>query len=86
VAHERVDSKAPRKYGSTLFPINHTLAQMRDGLSRPEAHLWVWNAFRNYVRPMTNEAPATSSAQALGLERRPWEVAELLEPKPRFLP
>jgi transposase-like protein len=100
VPHERVDSKAPRKYGSTLFPINHTLAQMRDGLSRLvrrnwattkrmarlEAHLWVWIAFRNYVRPVTNEAPATSSAQALGIERRPWEVAELLELRPQFLP
>lgn len=100
VEHHREDSKAPRCYGSVLFAINHTLAQLRDGLSRLVRrtwattkreerlglHLWVWMSYRNYVRPLTNRVRWLSSAMAIGLERKRWSVTELLELQPRFLP
>ena len=34
LAHERHSSIAKRDYSNPLFPINHTLAMMRDGISR----------------------------------------------------
>ncbi len=68
VHHQRVSSKVRRDTENPLFRINHTLAMMRDGLSRLvrrtwaaskimprlDTHLAVWNCFRNYIRPMTN--------------------------------
>ena len=100
VDHGRTSSKEPRCYGSRLFAINHTLAQMRDCLSRLvrrtwattkklerlDAHLWVWIAYRNYVRPLTNKARQISSAMAAGIEQKRWKLAELLELKPAYLP
>jgi hypothetical protein len=54
--HERHSSKTKRDYANPLFPINHTLAMMRDGISRLvrrnwgasklrdrlELHAWIW--------------------------------------------
>ncbi len=79
--HARHSSKTRRDRFNPLFPINHTLAMLRDGLSRLvrrswgvskqrewlERHAWVWIAYRNYIRGITNKAPETSSAQALGV-------------------
>lgn len=90
--HARHSSSAPRNYKNPLFPINHTLAMMRDGLSRLvrrswaasklgerlELHLWIWIAYRNYVRSITNRAAGTTAAMALGIDRRKWKRAELL--------
>ena len=90
--HRRYSSKAPRVYGSALFPINHTLALMRDGISRLvrrtwaaskqavwlERHQWIWIAWRNYVRGITNAAPDTTPAMALGVAGRQMGIAELL--------
>src|SRR5262245_8552345 len=90
--HERRSSKEPRKYGSKLFPINHTFALMRDGLSRlvrrswaasKEArwlalHQWIWIAYRNFVRGITNRRKRLSPAMVLGLVRRRLSPAELL--------
>ena len=84
VIHVRHPSRATRNYHNPLFPINHTLAMMRDGLSRLvrrnwgaskrqswlEWHAWVWVAYRNFIRSITNEAKTTSSAMALGLVDR----------------
>jgi len=77
--HVRHSSTARRDFCNPLFPINHTLAMMRDGLSRLvrrnwgvskrrewlERHAWVWIAYRNYIRPITNRARFTTAAQAL---------------------
>jgi hypothetical protein len=92
VRHSRCSSKAVRDRRNTLFPINHTLAMMRDGLSRLvrrswaaaklrerlDWHLWIWIAYRNYVRGITNEAPRVTPAMALGIERERWSRTELL--------
>ena len=90
--HERYSSKAARNYSNPLFPINHTLAMMRDGVSRLvrrtwaaaklrdrlASHLWIWIAYRNYVRGITNKARHITPAMALGIEREKWRREELL--------
>ena len=92
IRHERYSSKAVRNYSNPLFPINHTFAMMRDGLSRlvrrswaaaklrerMSSHLWIWIAYRNYVRGITNEAPNVTPAMALGVDSRKWKRKELL--------
>jgi transposase-like protein len=90
--HAQHSSTAVRNYQNPLFPINHTLAMLRDGVSRLvrrswaaaklrdrlALHLWIWIAYRNYVRGITNKAPDTSPAMAIGVERRQWRSEELL--------
>jgi hypothetical protein len=80
--HGRYLSTTVRNYSNPLFPINHTLAMMRDGVSRLvrrswaaaklrerlELHLWIWIAYRNYVRAITNKVPGVTSAMALGID------------------
>ena len=68
---------------------------MRDGLSRLVRrswagsklrqrlglHNWVWIAYRNYLRPMTNkeaQGEGRTPAMVLGVEARRWARAELL--------
>jgi hypothetical protein len=89
--HERYSSREKRDYRNPLFPINHTLAMMRDGISRLvrrtwgasklrerlELHAWIWATWRNYVRGITNEAPRTTPAMAIGVDDKKWTVAEL---------
>ncbi len=91
LAHERIDSRRRRDYQNPLFPINHTLAMARDGISRLVRrtwaasklrerlrwHAWIWAAWRNYVRPITNEAPRVTAAMAAGVTKRRWSVAKL---------
>jgi transposase-like protein len=81
VAHKQHSSTAKRNRGNPLFPINHTLAMLRDGLSRLVRrswaaskrrarlleHLWIWIAWRNYVRPITNRVRHITPAMALGV-------------------
>lgn len=88
----REHSKSPRNTVNPLFPINHTLAMMRDQVSRLvrrswaasklqaelRHHLWIFAAWRNFVRPMFNRTPEISSAMALGLVSRRCKPAELL--------
>jgi len=90
--HERHSSSVPRNYTNPLFPINHTLAMLRDGISRLvrrtwaasklrerlELHVWIWIAYRNYMRSITNRAAKTTSAMALGIDRRQWKRNQLL--------
>jgi hypothetical protein len=92
IRHERYSSTAARNYSNPLFPINHTLAMMRDGVSRLvrrtwaasklreqlELHLWIWIAYRNYVRAITNRASRTTAAMALGIDGKKWTREELL--------
>ncbi len=91
VLQQRHSSTDRRDYQNPLFPINHTLAMLRDGISRLvrrtwaasklrqrlELHAWIWIAWRNYIRGVTNNAPAVPPAIALGVETRQWTVAEL---------
>ncbi len=91
-SHVRESSKATRDYGNVLFPINHTLAMMRDGVSRLvrrswgaskvrrrlEQHLWIWLLYRNYHRGVTNRAPDVTPAMAAGVTTRRWRRADLL--------
>ncbi|MFQ5382758.1 MAG: hypothetical protein ACE5EF_14225 [Dehalococcoidia bacterium] len=91
-SHAQESSRRKRNYSNLLFPINHTLAMLRDGVSRLvrrswgaakkrvrlEDHLWVWLAWRNYVRPITNEAPRVTPAMALGVAGRKYRRAEML--------
>jgi hypothetical protein len=90
--HLRTSSKDKRDYANPLFPINHTLAMLRDGLSRLvrrtwaasklrarlEQHLWIWVCWRNYVRGVTNRAATTTPAMIVGATRRPIRREELL--------
>jgi transposase-like protein len=90
--HRRISSRAPRNRINPLFAINHTLAMLRDGLSRLvrrtwaaskqqlrlERHLWIWVCWRNYVRGITNEAPRVTPAMAAGVSDKRWRKDELL--------
>jgi hypothetical protein len=88
--HEVTSSKARRCYSNPLFPINHTLAMMRDGMSclvrRSWAaskkivglrrHCWIWISWRNYVRGVTNRT-RTTPAQALGVCTKAMKMKDL---------
>ena len=88
--HEVTSGKARRCYSNPLFPINHTLAMMRDGISclvrrswaapKKKAgltrHCWIWIAWRNYVRGVTNRT-RTTPAQALGVSVIAFEIKDL---------
>jgi len=66
-SHSRIHSSETRNNKNLLFPINLTLAMLRDGVSRLvrrswgasklrrrlDDHLWIWIAWRNYVRGIT---------------------------------
>jgi hypothetical protein len=91
VVHLRTSSRAKRDYSNPLFPINHTLAMTRDGISRLvrrswaasklrerlEWHAWIWAAWRNYVRAITNNAPKVTAAMAAGVAGKRWNVARM---------
>ena len=95
LVHERTHSKMPRTYWNPLFAVNHTLAMLRDGLSRLVRrnwgaskqreklawHMWIYIAWRNYVRPITNKNRLQSAAMVAGLAPRMLEVSELLQLK-----
>ncbi|MCK6444752.1 MAG: hypothetical protein L6Q99_00005, partial [Planctomycetes bacterium] len=75
-----------------LFPINHTLARVRDNLSRLVRRNWgaskkrewllghcaIWITYRNYVRDRVNRERGVTPAMKLGLETAPWSVERLL--------
>jgi len=91
LAHERHSSTAKRDYQNPLFPINHTLAMMRDGISRLvrrtwaasklrtnlERHAWIWVAWRNYVRGITNLAPRRTPAMVIGVDTKRWKTSDI---------
>lgn len=98
VTHVRTHSKVKRDRQNLLFPINHTFAMVRDGMSRLvrrtwaaskllqrlEAHLWIWIAWRNYIREITVESPHTTSAMAQGVIRCKLEAPDWLRWQARF--
>ena len=93
LVHERTHSTVPRSTRNPLFFVNHTFAMLRDGLSRLvrrtwantkereklEWHLWIYIAWRNYVRAITNARKAESAAMVAGLAPRRLEISELLQ-------
>lgn len=89
--HVRISSKRVRDKSNLLFPINHTLAMMRDNISRLvrrtwaaskirqrlDLHFWMWVCYRNYVRGIT-VMTKTTPAQAMGVLRRAWRREDVL--------
>jgi hypothetical protein len=84
--HDRRSSKSKRNYGNPLFPINHTLALVRDNVSRLVRRTWaaaklrerlglhlsMWIVWRNYFRGITVRAPRVTPAMALGVAVEQW--------------
>lgn len=76
--HQTISSKVRRDCRNLLFPINHTLAMLRDGVSclvrrnwgackkreGLQRHVWIWMAYRNYIRSVTNETKKTPAQRA----------------------
>jgi hypothetical protein len=93
IVHEQYSGKAPRKTSNPLWPINHTLAMLRDGLSRLvrrtwgaskqrgwfAEHAWIWIAYRNYIRGFTNKKKRMTSAQHVGVVSRTFSKAKFFE-------
>jgi len=91
-SHTLTSSKERRDMSNPLAPINLTFAMMRDGLSRLvrrnwaytkkrsklRLHLWIWTAWRNYVRQITIKRKLESPASAVGIEVRRLGLAELV--------
>jgi len=91
-SHVRESSRRRRDYSNVLFPINHTLAMMRDGISRLvrrswgasklrarlEDHMAIWIAYRNYVRGITVVDPGVTPAMALGVLGSQVDAREIL--------
>jgi len=91
-SHVRESSRRRRDYGNVLFPINHTLAMMRDGISRLVRRSWgaskhrqrlgdhlsLWTVYRNYTRGITVHASGITPAMALGVSSRPIGAEEVL--------
>jgi len=98
VLHERTDSRKKRDRRNPLFSINHTLAMLRDGLSRLvrrtwahaklrqrlATHLWIYIAWRNYIRGVSNKLRHTTPAMAMGVETERWSREALLRWSARF--
>ncbi len=91
--HEVHSGKLPRRPGSVLWPVNHMLAMLRDGLSRLVRrtwgvsrerdwlglHAWIWVAYRNYIRGRTNKRKHESAGQRAGVVSRRFSKASLFE-------
>jgi transposase-like protein len=98
LVHTRTSSKERRDEKNPLFAINHTLAMLRDGVSRLvrrtwahaklgarlALHLWIYAAWRNLVRGVTNKRRRETPAMALGIDPEPWSVKGLLRWRARF--
>lgn len=92
-AHQWVHSSERRDRKSVLFTVNHTLAQMRDGMGRLVRrswghsklernlgwHLGAWVLWRNYAREITCWNRGESAASALGVAKRRLRPRELFE-------
>jgi len=90
--HVRESSRRRRDYSNILFPINHTLAMMRDGVSRLVRRSWgaskcrhrladhlaIWTVYRNYTRGITVLAPETTPGMALGVSQKVYQGTEIL--------
>lgn len=98
--HQRTISTLKRDTQNPLFAINHTLAMLRDGLSRLvrrtwahaklrerlDLHLWIYVAWRNYVRGVSNKRAMETPAMAVGIEDGRWTRDGILDWSARFPP
>jgi transposase-like protein len=89
--HKTTSSRTHRDYRNLLFPVNHTLAMMRDGMSclvrrnwaasktirGLQRHTAIWMAYRNYVRGVTIKTKTTPAEEA-GVCARGWSLKEVL--------
>lgn len=96
--HSQTPSTAPRTPSNPLFPANLSLAMLRDGVSRLvrrswahskhrgrlRLHLWIWMAWRNWLRPMTNRSGVVTPAMAAGFVDEPLSRSRLLGWHGRF--
>ncbi len=92
LVHETASPGRARDQTHSLSPITHTLARVREDVSRVErdtwaaakkrrwlaSHLAIWIAYRNYVRGKTNKEHRVTPAMAMGFDERPRSVRELL--------
>jgi len=92
-SHWRHSSTAPRTPQNPLFAINHTLAMLRAGMSRLvqrswavskerrwlALHGWIWVAYRNYIRYITNKRREETSAQVRGVVARGFSKMQFFE-------
>ncbi|HUR29669.1 MAG TPA: hypothetical protein VM509_15875 [Planctomycetota bacterium] len=93
--HVTTHSTRKRDVRNPLWPINHTLARVRDNASRLVRRNWgaakkrrwiagqlaIFVCYRNYVRGRTNHHPRTTPAMTLGVLAQQWSVGQLLEEK-----
>lgn len=91
--HARHPGTAERSSANPLFPINHTLMMLRDGVSRLvrrtwgaskmrdrlALHAWIWTAYRNYIREFTNQSRHATSGQVLGVVARKFTPDDFFE-------
>jgi len=91
--HTTCSSRVERSTSNPLFAINHTLAMLRDGLSRLVRrswgaskdrawlahHLWIWIAYRNYIRGFTNRKSRETSGQLVGVVARRFTKSNFFE-------
>lgn len=96
--HECTSGSLRRNHANPLFAVNHTFAMVRDGVSRLvrrtwanaklrerlAEHTWIWVAWRNYVRGVTNVATRTTPAMAAGILCRQLDVPDLVRWQARF--
>ena len=96
--HQQTHSKVQRDHDNPLFAINHTLAMLRDGLSRLvrrtwahaklrarlELQTWIYVLWRNYVRYVTNQRKQESPAMIVGVEQAKWTRSGVLGWSARF--
>jgi len=90
-SHVQESSQRRRDRSNPLFSINHTLAMLRDGVSRLvrrswgasklrerlDDHLWIWVGYRNYVRGITARETRITPAMAAGVTGGPRSSADL---------
>jgi len=90
--HERTSSRRQRDTSNPLWPVNHTLARLRDNVSRLVRETWaaakrarwlaghiaIWICYRNYVRGRTNRHPRVPPAVHLGVLDERLSVRQLL--------
>lgn len=99
IVHARESSRRRRNTRNVLFQINHTFAMMRDQVSRLvrrtwaasklrmrlERHLWIWVAWRNYVRTAEADEPEETAAMRLKVVAQRLAPADLLRWRHPFL-
>lgn len=90
--HVRESSRRTRNTSNVLFQINLTLAMMRDQIARLvrrtwaasklrsmlRRHVWIWIAWRNYVRLAAHDEQTHTAAMLVGIAPRRYASRDLL--------